>query len=140
MEKYKIIKIIIWFLAFALSIFLLLIIPSNYSQSIWVALVFDTTAFVSQLILWLTAFRGASGEKATFNRYPMMMVSIIYLSVELAICIATALMGTSLSFKASLIINFIVMIVAWIILLMMILSKNHIERIDTQQKYHHVEL
>ena len=140
MEKAKVIKYVIWFLAFALSVFLLLVIPSSYSQSIWVTLVFDVIAFVSQLILWLTIFNRPVGAKGVFNRYPTMLVSSLYLIVEFIICIVMAVMGSSIPFKMSLIINFIVMVIAWIILLMMILSKDHVERIDSRQKDHHVEL
>ena len=140
MGKSKIIKCVIWFLAFALSVFLLLVIPSSYSQSIWVTLVFDVIAFVSQLILWLTIFNRPVGAKGVFNRYPTMLVSSLYLIVEFIICIVMAVMGSSIPFKMSLIINFIVMVIAWIILLMMILSKDHVERIDSRQKDHHVEL
>lgn len=140
MGKSKIIKCVIWFLAFALSVFLLLVIPNSYSQSIWVTLVFDTIAFVSQLVLWLTIFNKPVGAKGVFNRYPTMLISSLYLVIEFIICVIVAVAGSSISFKMSLIINFIIMVVAWIILLMMILSKDHVERIDSRQKDHHVEL
>ena len=140
MGKSKIIKCIIWFLTFLLSVFLLLVIPNGYSQSIWVTLVFDVIAFVSQLILWLTIFNRPVGAKGVFNRYPTMLVSALYLIVEFIICIVTAVTGSLIPFKTSMIINFIVMVIAWIVLLMMILSKDHVERIDSWQKDHHVEL
>ncbi len=140
MGKFKIIKCAIWFLTFALSVFLLLVIPSGYSQSIWVTLVFDVIAFVSQLILWLTVFNRPVGAKGVFNRYPTMLVSALYLIVEFIVCIVTAVMESLIPFKTSMIINFIVMVIAWIILLMMVLSKDHVERIDSRQKDHHVEL
>ncbi len=140
MGKSKIIKCVIWFLAFALSVFLLLVIPNSYSQSIWVTLVFDTIAFVSQLILWLTIFNRSIVAKGIFNRYPTMLISSLYLAIEFIVCVIVAVAGSSISFKMSLIINLIIMVVAWIILLMMILSKNHVERIDSRQKDHHVEL
>lgn len=140
MGKAKLKKCVIWFLTFALSVFLLLVIPGSYSQSIWVTLVFDVTAFVSQLVLWLTIFNRSIGVTGVFNRYPTMLVSSLYLIVEFFICIATAVMESSISLKMSLIINFIVMVIAWTILLMLISSKDHIERLDTRQKDHHVEL
>lgn len=140
MGKSRIIKCVIWFLAFALSVFLLLVIPGGYSQSIWVTFVFDVIAFVSQLILWLIILNKSGGAKGVFNRYPTMVVSSLYLIAEFIICVVTAVMGLSIPFKTSLIINFIVMVIAWIILLMLILSKDHVERIDSRQKDHHVEL
>ena len=140
MVKSKIFKFIIWFLTFVLSVFLLLMIPNSYSYSIWVTLVFDTIAFVSQLVLWLTIFNRPVGAKGVFNRYPTMIISSTYLAVEFMICVIVAVAGSSISFKIALIINFIIMVMAWIILLIMILSKDYIERLDNRQKDHHVEL
>lgn len=140
MGKSKIITCVIWFLAFSLSLFLLLVIPSSYSQSVWVTLVFDVIAFVSQLVLWLIISNRPVGAKGSFNCYPIMMVSLFYLIVEFIICIVMAVMTLAISFKISIIINFIVMVIAWIVLLMLILSKEHIERIELRQNDHHVEL
>lgn len=140
MGKSKIITCVIWFLTFSLSLFLLLVIPSSYSQSVWVTLVFEVIAFLSQLILWLIIFDRPVGAKGGFNCYPIMMISLFYLIVEFIIGIVMAVMGASISFKISLIINFIVMVIAWIVLLMMILSKEHLERIELRQNDHHVEL
>ena len=140
MGKSKITKCVIWFLTFALSVFFLLVIPSSYSQSIWVTLVFDVIAFVSQLILWLIAFNKSMGAKSVFNHYPTMFVSSLYLIVEFIICIVTSIAGSSIPVKVAMMINLIVMVIAWIVLLMTILSKNRVERIDSRQKDHHVEL
>lgn len=60
MKKNKSVILIVWLLCFALTMALLLLIPSQISPSIYVALTFDIIAFVSQLILWLTGF----GNKA----------------------------------------------------------------------------
>ncbi len=140
MGKSIIIKSVIWFLVFAMSVFILVAVPNSYSQSIWVTFVFDVIAFVSQLILWLIIFNKSVEAKGVFNLYPIMIISSLYLIIEFIICIVTAVMGASISFKTTLIINFIIMVFAWIILLMLFLSKNHVERIDSRQKDHHVEL
>ena len=51
MKKNKSVILIVWLLCFALTMALLLLIPSQISPSIYVALTFDIIAFVSQLIL-----------------------------------------------------------------------------------------
>ena len=140
MEKAKVIKYVIWFLAFALSVFMLLVIPNSYSQSIWVTFVFDTIAFVSQLVLWLSIFNRPIGEKGVFNRYPLMIISSLYLVIEFIFCVIVAIAGPTISFKISLTMNFIILVIAWIILLMLIMAKNHVERTDSRQTDHHVEV
>lgn len=140
MVKSKTTRLIVWLLCFALSVFLLFIIPNEFSQAVWVTLVFDVIAFVSQLILWMTVLGHVSEPKGVFNRYPVMMVSAFYMIAELILCIITSVIGTSLSMKTSLIINFVIMVIAWIIIILLINSKNHVERLDLRQKDHHVEL
>lgn len=136
----KRVGVIIWFLGFALSVFLLMVIPNNYSPAIWVTLVFDSVAFISQLFLWLTLFKGKIDAQGTFYRTPAMMVSVIYMVIQFVICIVTGVVGTMLSFKVALIINFVVCILMWILILMLGLAKEHAQRIDSRQKNHHTEL
>lgn len=140
MVKSKATRIIVWLLCFALSVFLLFIIPNEFTQAIWVTLIFDVIAFVSQMILWMTVLGRVSESKGVFNRYPVMMVSAFYMIAELIMCIITPVIGTSFSMKMSLIINFVIMVIAWIIIVLLISSKNHVERLDSRQKNHHVEL
>ena len=140
MVKSRTTRIIVWLLCFALSVFLLFIIPNEFTQAMWVTLIFDVIAFVSQMILWMTVLGQVSESKGVFNRYPMMMVSIFYMMAELVMCIITPVIGTSLSMKTSLIINFVIMVIAWIIIVLLISSKNHVERLGSRQKDHHVEL
>ena len=134
------VKIIIWFLTFALSVFLLLIIPNSYSNAVWVTLIFDVIAFISQLILWLVIFNKTAGAKETFNSYPVMVVSAMYLVMEFVMCIITGTCAVSISFKLAVIINGIILIAVWIILLMLIMAKEHVEKVDSRQKDHHMEL
>ena len=140
MVRSKALRLAAWLLCFALSIFLLFVIPKSYTPSIWVALIFDVIAFVSQLILWIIILDQASDSKGVFNRYPIMAVSTSYLIAELIVCIVTSVLGASLSLKTSLIVNFLIMVVAWVVIVLLISSKNHIERLDSRQKDRHIEL
>ena len=133
MGKGKIITICIWALIFILSIFFLLVIPSEYTDSIWVTLSFNTIAFISQLILWCVLFSKYK-QRDTFYFYPTAIISSLYIIVECALCIITAFCAKLISFKVSLIINFIVMIIAWIVILITITSRDYIEKIDENQK------
>lgn len=136
----KMIGAIIWFLGLALSVFLLMVIPDSYSSSIWVTLVFDIIAFVSQLILWLTLFKEKVDAQGIFYRTPAMTLSMIYLAVQFVICIIMGFVGNSISFKVSLIVNFVVCILMWIFILMLGLARCHAQRVDSRQKDYHVEL
>ncbi len=140
MNKSKIISIIIWLLLFALSAFLLLIIPTVYTPAIWTTLIFDIIAFASQFIIWALLKGKSHGPKDGFYRYPGMTMAAVYLIIQFVICLITAFTANIMSLKLSLIINFVVMIIMWVLMLTTVLSKEHIERVDSRQKDHHVEL
>ena len=57
MKKARVITISVWMLLFIVSIFLLLVIPNNYTNVIWATLTFAIIAFVSQLVLWCLLFK-----------------------------------------------------------------------------------
>lgn len=140
MFKSKTLRCIVWFLCFSLSVFLLLVIPSSFNSVIWITLAFDTIAFISQFLLWSVLLNRIRYTQQVFNRYPCMVVSGSYLFVEFVLCIVAALKSTLMTVKVSLVINFVVMVVSWIIILLLIISKNHVERVDIRQKKHHIEL
>lgn len=132
--------ILIWLLGFIMSIFLILIIPEYYSNIIWCALAFDVIAFVSQLFLWIDLLKSTGSPKDIFWGSPVMAVSAVYLIIQFVICIVSIMLQDSLSLKTMLIGNFVLMAVAWIIILATINAKDYIGRVDSCQKNHHIKL
>ena len=140
MVKSKAIGFVVWLLCFALSIFLLLIIPNSYPRTIFVTLIFDVIAFCSQLIIWLIVLKQIQEPRKAFYNYPVLLVSTSYLIIEMVMCLVIAIIGDYLSFKTAIIINFVIMVIAWIMLVLLIPAKSHVERLDSRQKNHHIEL
>ena len=137
LSKSRKIGIAIWFIAFALTVFLLLVIPKLITSSIIVTLIFDAIAFISVLILWLGLFKNQTTPKDVFYCSPAMTVSTVYLVTQLIISIIAGLLADTISFKASLILNFVIMTVVWIIILSTISAKDYAKQIDSRQKDHH---
>ena len=140
MNKSRTVGIVIWAIAFFLSVFLLFIVPNHISSGIYLTLVFDIVAFISCLVLWIVIFRGDKTPKQAFYVSPTITVSIIYLLIQLVICIAEGLLVDKISLRGSLILNFITMAIMWFLILSTIIAKNHAQRVDSRQKDHHVEL
>ena len=130
----------IWTIAFALSVFLLLIIPNHYTGSVYVTLVFDGVAFISTLVLWLNLFKNSKSASDIFYCSPAMTVSTGYLIIQFVLCIAAGILADTMTVKLSLILNFILTAIMWILILSTLNSKNHAQRVDARQKNHHIEL
>ena len=133
MKKAKVIAVSVWALLLILSIFLLLVIPNNYTNAIWATFIFVVIAFVSQLVLWCFLFK-KNEQKDKFYFYPTAVISSFYIFAQFFLCILTPVLVNVISFKVSLIVNFLIMIIAWILILLTVLSKDYIEKIDESQK------
>ena len=140
MGRSRKLAIVVWALAFALSIFLLFILPKHLSNSIYLTLLFDAIAFVSTLALWFALFKSNNIAKELFHVSPAITVSVVYLVIQFIICIVEGLLADSISFRMSLILNVVVMVVMWILILSTLMIRNHVQRVDSRQKDHHVEL
>jgi hypothetical protein len=135
MKKYY--GLIIWGLLLALTLFLALIIPKTYTAQIWAVVVFDIIAFVSQFVIW---FEKVKSQEKTFYRYPAMVISTIYLVLQLIISTVVAVVNDAISFKAVLIINFLLLVIMWVLILSSRMARDKIESLDSRQKNHHIEL
>lgn len=140
MRKSKKYGIAIWLIVFALSLVLLLIVPDRYTRSVYVTLIFDCVAFISQLILWLCQFREEITPEDSFPVSPAMTMSGVYLTAQFIVCAAAAIFAEDLAFKAALLLNIILMALMWVLILATLSTKNHTKRIDSRQKNHHTEL
>lgn len=129
--------IIIWVLLLVVTLFLALIIPNTYTSQIWTVVIFDVVAFVSQLILW---FSKTKNTKETFYKYPAMTVSTMYLIIQFIASTIVAIVNEAIPLKIVLIFNFILLIVMWVIIFSICMTKDKIESLDSRQKDHHTIL
>ena len=137
MKDNKGIAFIVWLLCFGLTVALLFLLPSNITNVIYAVLIFDIIAFVSQLILWMTGF---FNKAEVFYKYPSMTVSIGYLVVQFILSLGVSFTSNVIPLKIVLILNIILLVVAWIILCLTMSSASHIQKIDSRQIDHHTKL
>ena len=130
----------IWIIGFVLSVFLLFVIPNQPTSNIYLTLAFDIVAFVTSLILWLNLYKPGKTPKEQFYISPAITMSAVYLVIQFIICVIEGLLVDKISFRGTLILNFITMAVMWLLILSTLIAKNHTQRVDLRQKDHHVEL
>ena len=127
----------IWVLLLAVTLFLALFIPDDYTGQIWTVVIFDVIAFVSQLCLWISKSKDST---ETFYKYPAMTMSTLYLVMQFVVSTIVAIANEAIPFKIVLIINFVLLVVMWIVLLSTSMAKDKIESLDSRQKDQHTIL
>lgn len=132
--------IIIWGLCFALAMVLMFCLERGLTTTFWVTSGFVCAAFLSALVFQILAWKTVNTLDKQVLHLPGILLSNIYALIQLPICILFSLGSNSIPFKASIIINAIILIVAWILILASLVGNDRIERINSRQKDHHVEL
>lgn len=140
MIKSKKALIILWGIAFALTLFLVLIIPAQITGITIVAIVFDCVGFISQLILWLNLSRRKQSAKDIFGNAPAVVVSYVYLAILFVLSILCSAFPNMFSIKTAVIVDVIIIAAAWFLLVALLGGKGYIQRVDSRQRDHHIEL
>lgn len=133
-------SIIIWGLSFALAMVLMFCLEQGLTTTFWVTLGFACAAFLSTLIFQILAWKTANTIDKQVSHFLGILFSNIYALLQLPICIIFSLGSNSIPVKVSIITNVIILIVAWVLILASLVGNNHIERVNSRQKDHHVEL
>ena len=70
-------------ITFALLNVIAFAVPTVKTATFWIAYPFTTVAFVSQIVIWKFAFKGADTLKSKFLGIPLFSVGITYLIVQI---------------------------------------------------------
>lgn len=132
--------IIIWGLCLVLAMILLFCLERGLTTTFWVTLGFVCAAFLSALVFQILTWKSTNTLDKQVLHFSGILLSNIYVLIQLPICIVFSLGSNSIPFKASIIINAIIFIAAWVLILSSLVGNDHIERVNSRQKDHHVEL
>ena len=124
--------IIIWGLCFVLSMILLFCLERGLTTTFWVTLGFVCAAFLSALVFQILAWKCPNTLDKQVLHFSGILLSNIYVLIQLPICFIFSLGSNSIPFKVS--------IFAWVLILSSLAGNDHIEKVNSRQKDHHVEL
>ena len=82
---------------------------------------------------------GSTKEK-TFLNLPVYMYSIYVMIIQLAVDILCSFFAERIPIKLVIFVEIIFLVVQCIIIVMSLITKNSIEKLDSRQKNHHIEL
>ena len=138
MKNNKLLGVMLWFLSLAAVHLIVFLAARELTAALWISYGFTMFAFVSQLVLWLAAWKKPMDGKQQFLHTPVLAYSLLYLVGQTAVCLFFAFVHASV--KTAVLVNGLVLIAFWALMVLSLIGKNHIERVDQRQKDHHVEL
>lgn len=140
MSKNKKIGIVVWALGLVLSLVILFCIENGQTPTFWITLAFVCVAFISALAFQLMEWNKKNAIDEQFLKLPAITVSLIYIIVQIPICIIFALGSGAIPSKVAILVNAVVLVIAWIVALSGLAGNDHIQKINRRQKEHHKEL
>ncbi|MDV4150284.1 hypothetical protein R0131_05510 [Clostridium sp. AL.422] len=140
MKKNRFIGISAWFLILVLANVLLFCLTKEVNGTVIATAIFVEIAFVSSLVFQLLIWRRNKNIDEQFLNIPSMVVLLGYMVIQIPICIIFALASSIIPYKAAILINAILLIVAWLLVLGSISGNDHIQRVNKRQKDYHVKL
>lgn len=132
--------IIIWVLCFVFAMILMFCLKQGLTTTFWVTFGFVCVAFLSAAIFQMLTWKTTNTLDKQVLHISGMLLSNIYVLIQLPICIVFSLGSNRIPFKASIITNSIILIVAWVLILSSLIGNDHIEKVNNRQKDHHVKL
>lgn len=69
-------------IAFALFNVISFSVPTQTTSTFWIAYIFTGIAFISQIIIWMVAFKNANTLKSKFLGFPIVYIGIVYLIIQ----------------------------------------------------------
>lgn len=136
----KKIAIAVWALALALANILLFTLVQSMTPTFWITLAFVWVAFLSSLIFQWRVLKASKTLDDGFLHIPALVISLIYELIQIPMAIIFALGSAVISWKAALLIQSVLLVVAWAAVLLSLGGNEHIKTVDDRQKNHHKEL
>ncbi|MDD6155328.1 MAG: hypothetical protein PUB39_07225 [Eubacteriales bacterium] len=140
MSKNSKIGMIIWGLSLALALVLLFTLQNGMTATFWITFGFVCLAFISSLIFQMKIWKISNSPDEQFIHWPPIIFSSVYMIAQIPIILIFGIGSSAISYKVTIIINAILLVLAWVAVLSSMAGNDHIRNVDSRQKDHHTEL
>lgn len=138
MKNNRLLGIALWGISLTVECLLLLCLTRIYSAVVWITLGFTLFTFISQLALWLYVWHKPLNANNNFLHMPLFTISLWYIILQAVPCLLFAFWQTSAQIAA--LTNAAISVVMWGLLILSMIVKGYIEKVDGRQENHRVKL
>ena len=138
MKSSKLLGAALWLIGLVTMHLIALLLPEELTAGRWAVYGFGLLAFFSQLLLWLWVHRRALSPAEQFLRIPLLTVSALCLAGQVLLCLLFAFVSASL--KTAVLVNALFLCAMGAMELLAAVGSRHIQKSDSRQKDHHIEL
>lgn len=126
----------VWFLALALANLLLFALTRAMSPTFWITFAFVWTAFLSSLVFQLYLAKRSKAPDDSLLHIPALAVSLVYEATQIPVSVIFALGSAVIAEKVALLVQGVLLIVAWSAALLALCGNTHIKKVNRRQRDH----
>lgn len=119
---------------------LMFCLTTGMTPTFWLTFGFVCVAFVSSLIFQIISWKNSETLDKQVLHLSGITISSIYALIQIPIGVVSSLGATAISTKPTILVNAVLLIIAWILILSSLVGNDHIEKVNSRQKNHHIEL
>lgn len=116
---------------FVLVSIIAFVIPTEKTETFWIAYIFTSVAFVAQIVIWRTAFGKEETLKSKFLGFPVVYISMVYLIVQI-IAFAIFLFVPMLPAWSAMIVCAVILGISAMCMIATDVGRSEVERIETK--------
>lgn len=136
MKNNKILGAVLWALGLALSLLFLFFVPKEQTGAVRAIIICTVVVYLLHLVLWVLLQNG----RLDFHNLPALILSVLFLLVQMVWAVVVAFAAETISTKTAVSVNIVLIIIQAFVIVLALISRNHIESVSKRQKNNHVEL
>ena len=140
MSRNKKIGLAIWALSLILVLVLMFCLETGMTPTFWVTFGFVCVAFVSSLVFQIITWKNSETLDKQVLHLSGITISSVYALIQIPVGVVFSIGATAISTKPTILVNAVLLIVAWVLILSSLVGNDHIEKVNSRRKDHHIEL
>lgn len=136
-NKNKKMGLAVWALGLVLANALLFCLSRELTMTVWITFGFVWLAFLSAIALQLLVWKRNADLDEQILHIPALIISYIYMIVQIPICVIFALGAVVIPWKVTLLVQIILLVLAWFAAIGSLAGNDHIKRVNGRGKDHH---
>ena len=132
MNKNKKLGIVAWILGLVLTNVLLFCLSRELTPTFWITFGFAWLAFLSVLIFQLLVWKQIADSDTKVLHITALSVSYIYIVIQIPLCLVFAIGSGVIPWKAALLIQAVLMILAWLVIIGSLTGNDHVQKVNAE--------
>lgn len=134
MKNNKTLGLIAWGACLVVTNLIMFCVAASYTASFWCTIIFVLIAAVSSLYLQIQSWKPQNRPTERILHISLLSVAIGYMVIQIPVGVVISLASTEIPLRLAILINGVVLVIAWLIGIAALVGNDHIDKVNQRQK------